>query len=102
MTKDGFVASTTSRRCLRLWRLQTATSSACTSKWGVCYKALLDHFGNISMTLTHPHDYLDLDKMLQDPKHPVPAFDGNPEACSGACWEWYKEYRGVRGFNLTR
>ena len=68
----------------------------------MCYKALLDHFGNISMTLTHPHDYLDLDKMLQDPKHPVPAFDGNPEACSGACWEWYKEYRGVRGFNLTR
>lgn len=77
-------------------------ATASTSKWGVCYKALLDHFGNISMTLTHPHDYLDLDKMLQDPKHPVPAFDGNPEACSGACWEWYKEYRGVRGFNLTR
>ncbi len=67
-------------------------ATASTSKWGVCYKAILDHFGNISMTLTHPHDYIDLDKMVEDPLHPVPAFDGNPEACSGACWEWYATY----------
>lgn len=67
-------------------------ATASTSKWGQCYKAALDHYGNISMTLTHPHDYLDLDKMVADPKNPVPSFDGNPEACSGACWEWYKEY----------
>ena len=68
-------------------------ATASTSKWGVCYKAMLDHFGNVSMTLTHPHDYIDLDKMVQDPEHPVPSFDGNPEACSGACWEWYAAYR---------
>ena len=69
-------------------------ATASTSKWGVCYKAVLDHYGNISMTLTHPHDYLDLDKMMKDPLHPVPSFDGNPEACSGACWQWYKTWKG--------
>ena len=68
-------------------------ATASTSKWGVCYKAMLDHFGNVSMTLTHPHDYLDLDKLVEDPLHPVPAFGGNPEACSGACWKWYAEYK---------
>ncbi len=71
-------------------------ATASTSKWGVCYKAVLDHFGNISMTLTHPHDYLDLDKMVKDPLHPVPAFDGNPEACSGACWKWYETFKGEK------
>ena len=71
-------------------------ATASTSKWGVCYKAVLDHYGNISMTLTHPHDYLDLDKMVKDPLHPVPAFDGNPEACSGACWQWYETFKGEK------
>ena len=51
---------------------------------------MLDHFGNVSMTLTHPHDYLDLARLVSDPEHPVSAFDGNPEACSGACWQWYR------------
>lgn len=67
-------------------------ATASTSKWGLCFKNLLDYCGNMSMTLTHPHDYLDLDKLMQDPKHPVPAFNGNTEACSGACWEWYADY----------
>ena len=67
-------------------------ATASTSKWGLCFKNLLDNLGNMSMTLTHPHDYIDLDKLMQDPKHPVPAFNGNTEACSGACWEWYADY----------
>lgn len=67
-------------------------ATASTSKWGLCFKNLLDYCGNMSMTLTHPHDYIDLDKMMQDPKNPVPAFNGNTEACSGACWEWYADY----------
>ncbi len=71
-------------------------ATASTSKWGVCYKAVLDHYGNISMTLTHPHDYLDLDKMMKDPLHPVPSFDGNPEACSGACWQWYRDFKAEK------
>ncbi len=75
-------------------------ATASTSKWGVCYKAMLDHFGNVSMTLTHPHDYLDLDRLVKDPEHPVPAFDGNPEACSGACWQWYKDYKGEKAKRL--
>lgn len=66
-------------------------ATASTSKWGQCFKAALDHFGNMSMTLTHPSDYLDLDSLVADPLHPVPAFGGNPEACSGACWKWYAE-----------
>ena len=71
-------------------------ATASTSKWGQCFKALLDHCGNISMTLTHPHDYLDLDKLVADPLHPIPAFGGNPEACSGACWKWYKMFKGEK------
>ena len=67
-------------------------ATASTSKWGLCFKNLLDNLGNMSMTLTHPHDYIDLDKLMQDPQHPVPAFNGNTEACSGACWEWYADY----------
>ena len=67
-------------------------ATASTSKWGLCFKNLLDKLGNMSMTLTHPHDYIDLDKLMQDPQNPVPAFNGNTEACSGACWEWYADY----------
>ncbi len=67
-------------------------ATASTSKWGACYKAMLDYYGNVSMTMTHPSDYLDIDKLVQNPKNPVPAFNGNPEACSGACWEWYADY----------
>ena len=70
-------------------------ATASTSKWGLCFKNLLDHFGNLSMTLTHPHDYIDLDKLMLDPQHPVPAFGGTMEACSGACFEWYAEYAKV-------
>lgn len=61
-----------------------------TSKWGKAFKAVLDKFGNISMTLTHPHEYIDLDKMLQGTIEP--AFDGNPEACGKACMDWYADY----------
>ena len=62
-----------------------------TSKWGSAFKALLDHFGNISMTLTHPHEFLDIDQLLEDGSV-VPAFNGNPEACAQACMEWYADY----------
>lgn len=65
-----------------------------TSKWGEAYKSLLDHFGNISMTLTHPHDFMDLDKWYNQ-NILTPAFDGNPEACGKACMDWYAEYYKV-------
>ena len=65
-----------------------------TSKWGKAFKAVLDHFGNISMTLTHPHDFMDLDKWYNQ-NILAPAFDGNPEACGKACMDWYAEYYNV-------
>jgi len=66
-------------------------ATASTSKWGKAFKALLDYFGNISMTLTHPHDFLDIDTLLEKNKV-VAAFDANPEACGKACMDWYAEY----------
>lgn len=65
-----------------------------TSKWGKAFKAVLDRFGNISMTLTHPHDFMDLDA-LYGQNVVVPAFNGNPEACGKACFDWYAEYYKV-------
>lgn len=65
-----------------------------TSKWGKAFKAVLDHFGNISMTLTHPHDFMDLDALF-DRNTVVPAFGGNPEACGKACMDWYADYYTV-------
>ena len=62
-----------------------------TSKWGKAYKALLDHFGNISMTLSGTSCLLDVDQLLKDGSV-VPAFGGEPEACGKACMDWYAEY----------
>ena len=68
--------------------------TASTSKWGTAYKALLDYYGNISMTLTGTADYIDIDTFLSTGKV-TPAFDGNPECCAQACFEWYAEYAQV-------
>lgn len=68
-------------------------ATATTSKWGKAYKAMLDRFKNISMTLTHPHDFIDLDQMMNGVV--TPAFGGNPEACAKACWDWYADYYKV-------
>lgn len=81
-------------------------ATASTSKWGKAYKAVLDHYGNISMTLTHPHDFFNIKKYLDTwnsrTKSGVlePAFKEEMEAngldvyeaSSGACFQWYKEY----------
>lgn len=69
-------------------------ATASTSKWGMAFKAVLDYFGNISMTLTHPHDFMDLDA-LYGRNVVTPAFGGNPEACGKACFDWYAEYYQV-------
>lgn len=73
-----------------------------TSKWGVVYKSILDHFGNISMTLTGTSDFLDIDVYLKTGKV-VPAFKDameknglDPmEACGAACFKWYEDYAKV-------
>ncbi|MBO4822290.1 MAG: family 43 glycosylhydrolase [Prevotella sp.] len=65
-----------------------------TSKWGKAFKAMLDHFGNISMTLSGTACLIDIDTLLNKNKV-VPAFDGYEEACGKACMDWYAEYYNV-------
>ncbi len=68
--------------------------TASTSKWGNAFKAVHDYYGNISMTLTSTDDYIDVPTYLNSGKV-TPAFGGMYEACSGACWSWYKDYAKV-------
>ena len=65
-----------------------------TSKWGNAYKTMLDHYGNISMTLSGTACYIDIDKYLADGTV-TPAFDSNPEACGKATFDWYADYAKV-------
>ena len=73
-----------------------------TSRWGNAYKAVLDHFGNISMTLSGTACYIDIDDYINK-KKVTPAFktameaDGlDPHEASGvACFEWYDDYAKV-------
>ena len=62
-----------------------------TSKWGRAFKAMLDHFGNISMTLSGTGCLIDIDQLLKDGSV-VPAFGGLEEACGKACMDWYADY----------
>lgn len=62
-----------------------------TSKWGKAYKAMLDYYGNISMTLSGTHCLIDILTLLNTGEV-VPAFDGYEEACGKACMDWYAEY----------
>lgn len=65
-----------------------------TSKWGNAFKAVLDHYGNISVTLTGTADYINIDTYLNSGEV-EPAFNGNPECCAQACFEWYADYAKV-------
>ena len=69
-------------------------STGSTSKWGKAFKACLDHFGNISMTLSGTGCLLDIDRLLKDGSV-VPAFGGLEEACGKACMDWYADYYQV-------
>lgn len=67
-----------------------------TSKFGEAYKYVIESLGNCGMTLTHTHDYLDIDYYLSQ-SIVRPAFydklSGDPwEACSGACFQWYDDF----------
>ena len=65
--------------------------TASTSKWGNAWKAVMDYYGNISMTLTSIDDYLDVDAFLQSGTVKA-AFNENVECCAKACFYWYYEY----------
>ena len=66
-------------------------ATASTSKWGRAYKQMIDHFGNISMTLSGTACYIDIDSLMKRDKV-VPAFRGIQEACGEACFKWYRQY----------
>ena len=69
-----------------------------TSMWGALYKGLLDHYGTISMTLSGTDTYIDVNAYLSDgtvrPAYQTAmvasGYASAWEACSGACFEWYK------------
>ena len=65
-----------------------------TSLWGKAFKTMLDHYGNISMTLSGTGCLIDIDTLLTK-KKVVPAFDGLEEACGKACMDWYADYYQV-------
>ena len=84
-------------------------ATASTSKWGKAYKAILDYYGNISMTLTGTGDFIDIDDYINK-KKVTPAFkvamekNGvDPyEACGVACFDWYEKYFQENYASLTR
>ena len=68
-----------------------------TSKWGLAWKAVHDHFGNIGMTITHPQEYYDIDEYLKTGKVQPGLQNAKKhglfeECCSYACFNWYKEW----------
>ena len=68
-----------------------------TSKWGMAWKAVHDHFGNIGMTITHPQEYYDIDEYLNSGKVQPGLQNAKKhglfeECCSYACFNWYKEW----------
>ena len=69
-------------------------STGTTSKWGKAYKAMLDYYGNISMTLSGTSCLIDIDELINNNKVTA-AFGGEPEACGKACMDWYAEYYEV-------
>jgi hypothetical protein len=77
-----------------VWKNLGTWATGSTSLWGNAYKTMLDYFQNISMTLTHPHDFFDLDALVNQ-NQIKPAFNGNPEACAKACMDWYPVYYQV-------
>ena len=84
-------------------------ATASTSKWGKAYKAILDYYGNVSMTLTGTGDYIDIDDYINK-KKVTPAFKAamekngvDPyEACGVACFDWYEKYFQENYASLTR
>ena len=68
-----------------------------TSKWGMAWKAVHDHFSNIGMTITHPQEYYDIDEYLKTGKVQPGLQNAKKhnlfeECCSYACFNWYKDW----------
>jgi len=81
-------------------------ATASTTKWGYAYKAVLDHFDNISMTLSGTDTYIDVATYLNSGKV-TGAFGNIWEACGAACMYWYKlwaqkDYAHASGSTTTQ
>ena len=89
-----------------------------TSVWGKITKGVHDYYGNISMTLSGTHCYIDYNDCItsSDRKNftltgrVTPAYkkameangDDPFEACGVACFQWYAEYAQVNYASLER
>ncbi|MCQ2192485.1 MAG: carbohydrate-binding protein [Paludibacteraceae bacterium] len=72
-------------------------ATAKTSTWGNALKGMMDHFGNMSITLTSTDVYVDMDTYIKTGKV-QPAFMNKPkpeEASGVACFKWFKEWAQV-------
>lgn len=61
--------------------------------FGKAFRAVHDYYGNISMTLTHPYEYVDFDKLFNEGIVTY-SFQSEAEpkqACSYYCFNWYRE-----------
>jgi len=71
-----------------------------TSSFGKNFKATHDYFGNISMTLTHPYEYVDFDKLFNNGvvTYSYQSKAEPKEACAYTCFvDWYpKLYKDHR------
>ena len=80
-----------------------------TRKWGLAYKAVLDYYKNISMTLSGTACYIDIDD-YENNRKVTPAFKTAMEAngldpyegCGVACFEWYADYAKVNYASTER
>ena len=89
-----------------------------TSVWGKITKGVYDYYGNISMTLSGSHCYIDYHDCITSSNgsdfkltgNVTPAFkramvanNEDPfEACGVACFQWYAEYAKENYASLTR
>lgn len=67
-------------------------ASGYTSGFGKNFKATHDYFGNISMTLTHPYEYIDFDQLFNNNRvtYSFQSKKEPKEACAYTCFvDWY-------------
>jgi len=62
-----------------------------TTQFGVNFRAILDYFGNIGMTVSSTDSYIDMDEYCAT-STVKPAFSGVAEACGEPVFAWYKEW----------
>lgn len=65
-----------------------------TSQFGKAFRAVHDKFKNISMTITHPHEFFDFNRLFGE-DYVTYSYQNNKEpkeACAYTCFQWYREW----------